>query len=204
MRAPLAGAVLAALSLGPGGAVAEERADPAAVERVYRDMFKDAKDAWARRIERDETQAVCAQFRNNLPKPEFEQVAAREKSNIVMPADGRVMGSWQAGEKIAQSGFGLRFDDKPGTVVGGNCYACHQISKAELSFGTLGPSLLEYGRIRKYDAGEAAQAYARIYNSNAVQPCSSMPRFGHNKVLTEAQIKDLVALLFDPESPVNK
>ena len=31
-----------------------------------------------------------------------------------------------------------------------------------------------------------------------------MPRFGVNKFLTEQQIKDLVALLFDPESPVNK
>jgi L-cysteine S-thiosulfotransferase len=31
-----------------------------------------------------------------------------------------------------------------------------------------------------------------------------MPRFGANKVLTEKQITDLVALLFDPESPVNK
>ena len=34
--------------------------------------------------------------------------------------------------------------------------------------------------------------------------CSNMPRFGANKVLTEKQIKDLVAFLFDPESPVNK
>ena len=34
--------------------------------------------------------------------------------------------------------------------------------------------------------------------------CSNMPRFGANKVLNEKQIQDLVALLFDPESPVNK
>jgi sulfur-oxidizing protein SoxX len=31
-----------------------------------------------------------------------------------------------------------------------------------------------------------------------------MPRFGHSKHLSEQQIKDIVALLFDPESPVNK
>ncbi|MEO8136346.1 MAG: sulfur oxidation c-type cytochrome SoxX, partial [Betaproteobacteria bacterium] len=31
-----------------------------------------------------------------------------------------------------------------------------------------------------------------------------MPRFGHNGILTEKQIKDVVALLLDPESPVNK
>ena len=31
-----------------------------------------------------------------------------------------------------------------------------------------------------------------------------MPRFGHKGILTEAQIKDVVALLVDPESRVNK
>jgi len=31
-----------------------------------------------------------------------------------------------------------------------------------------------------------------------------MPRFGVNGVLSEQQIKDLVAYLFDPDSPVNK
>jgi sulfur-oxidizing protein SoxX len=31
-----------------------------------------------------------------------------------------------------------------------------------------------------------------------------MPRFGHSEILTEQQIKDVVALLLDPNSPVNK
>jgi sulfur-oxidizing protein SoxX len=31
-----------------------------------------------------------------------------------------------------------------------------------------------------------------------------MPRFGHSGILTEAQIKDVVALLMDPKSPVNQ
>jgi sulfur-oxidizing protein SoxX len=31
-----------------------------------------------------------------------------------------------------------------------------------------------------------------------------MPRFGHMGVLTEAQVRDVVALLMDPNSPVNK
>jgi len=197
----LAAAVLVAL---PAGAMAEERADAAKVDKVYIDMFRDAKGDWAKRVERDETQKICSDYRNNLPQAEFEKVLLREKANVVMPADGKVMGDWKKGEKIAQSGFGLRFNDKPGTVSGGNCYACHQMSKTELSFGTLGPSLVEYGKTRKYDPEEAKRTYAQIYNSNAVQPCSTMPRFGHNKVLDEEQMKDLVALLFDPESPVNK
>ena len=47
-------------------------------------------------------------------------------------------------------------------------------------------------------------AYGKVYNSQAFSACSSMPRFGHSGILTEAQIKDVVALLMDPESPVNK
>ncbi|MGE0768328.1 MAG: sulfur oxidation c-type cytochrome SoxX [Hyphomicrobiaceae bacterium] len=196
--------VAAALFAMPASVIAEERADPGKVDKVYRDMFRDAKGEWAKRVERDETQKVCSEYRKDLPKAEFEKVLQREKANVVMPADGKVMGDWKSGEKIAQSGFGLRFNDKPGAISGGNCYACHQMSKTELSFGTLGPSLVEYGKIRKYDPEDAKRTYAQIYNSNVVQPCSTMPRFGHNKVLDEQQIKDLVALLFDPESPVNK
>jgi sulfur-oxidizing protein SoxX len=46
--------------------------------------------------------------------------------------------------------------------------------------------------------------YGKIYNSQAFLACSQMPRFGHNGVLTEEQITHLVALLLDPDSPVNK
>jgi len=86
----------------------------------------------------------------------------------------------------------------------GNCYACHQMEKKELSYGTLGPSLQEYGKIRKFAPEDAKAAYAKIYDAQATQPCSNMPRFGHNKFLSEKDMKDLTAYLFDPESPVNK
>ena len=43
-----------------------------------------------------------------------------------------------------------------------------------------------------------------IYNAHASYPCSNMPRFGTNKVLSIDQIKDLVALVMSPDSPVNK
>ena len=47
-------------------------------------------------------------------------------------------------------------------------------------------------------------AYGKVYNSQAFSACSNMPRFGHNGILTEQQIKDVTALLLDPNSPVNK
>jgi sulfur-oxidizing protein SoxX len=178
--------------------------DQAKIDAVYKDMFKSAKGQWAKRTVLDETQKVCSQYRNQLPDKVFETVLKREKANVKYPEDGKLMGDWRRGEKIAQSGHGGRFNDRPGTVSGGNCYACHQLSKKELSYGTLGPSLLNYGKNRDFSAKEARLAFAKIYNPQSVMPCSNMPRFGHNGVLSEQQIKDLVALLFDKKSPVNQ
>ena len=87
---------------------------------------------------------------------------------------------------------------------GGNCYACHQLTKAEVSYGTIGPTLLNYGKIRKFSEADTKAVYEKIYNAQAAYPCSNMPRFGTNKVLTIDQIKDLVALVMSPDSPVNK
>lgn len=180
------------------------KVDPNLVEAIVKGTFKSAPEAWQARVQQDETQKVCSQYRNDLPGAEFEKVQKREVATIVYPADGSILGDWKNGEKVAQTGVGGQFSDGPDTVAGGNCYACHQMKRAELSYGTLGPSLLEYGKIRKFDAKEAKQAYAKIFNAQSVQPCSNMPRFGVHKFLTEQQMKDVTAYLFDPESPVNK
>jgi L-cysteine S-thiosulfotransferase len=89
-------------------------------------------------------------------------------------------------------------------VNGGNCYACHQLAKSELAYGTLGPSLTDYGKDRDYEPEAAKAAFAKIFNAEASMPCTNMPRFGAHKFLTEQQIKDVVAFLFDRNSPVNK
>ena len=129
----------------------------------------------------------------------------REKATIVYPPDGKLIGDWKKGEALAQSGYGLRFTDyPPRSANGGNCYACHQLTRQEVSYGTLGPPLLEYGKLRNFSEADAKAAYEKIYNSHAAFPCSNMPRFGANKILTIEQIKDAVALLMSPDSPVNK
>ena len=46
--------------------------------------------------------------------------------------------------------------------------------------------------------------YERIYNPQAAIPCANMPRFGASGFLTIDQIKDLVAYVMSPDSPVNK
>lgn len=198
-------AVLASLvSVMPASAQQPGKVDSALVAKVVADTFKGAPADWQSRIVQDETQQVCSQYRNEPPKDLLEKLIAREKAAVVFPAGGKVLGDWKSGEKLAQRGTGGQFSDNDKTAKGGNCYACHQIEIKELSYGTLGPSLQEYGKIRKYSAEEAKAAYAKIYNAQSVQPCSNMPRFGHNKFLNEAEMKDLTAYLFDPESPVNK
>ena len=166
--------------------------------------FAKASPEWQARIKPDATIETCNLFRNNPPAAEGEAILKREAAGVELPGDGVFAGDWKAGVKIASEGRGGQFSDPPGTVSGGNCYACHQMDPAELSYGTLGPSLKAYGRERKYDAAEMRAAYAKIYNSQSVVACSSMPRFGTNKVLSPQQIRDLVAYLFDPASPVNK
>lgn len=175
-------------------------------ERVFRESFTRGNRQMAAKVERqDEVQALCTRYRNEPPKEVAEKIERSEAAGIRYPASGKFLGDWRQGEKIAQDGYGLRFTD-PGTKRpnGGGCYNCHRIAPAEISFGTVGPSLYRFGALR--GAGEATQryAYGKIYNSQAFLACSQMPRFGHNGVLTEEQITHLVALLLDPESPVNK
>jgi sulfur-oxidizing protein SoxX len=206
---PAIGLALIAPALNTPAMAQEQKApsykvDPSKIEAVYKDMFKSAKGEWAKRIVQDETQKLCSQYRNQLPDKLFEKVLAKEKASVRFPKDGKVIGDWRRGEKIAQSGFGGRFNDKPKTINGGNCYACHQITKKELSYGTLGPSLLGYGKARNFDPKEAKATYAKVYNPQSVMPCSNMPRFGYHGFLSEQQIKDVVALLFAKDSPANQ
>ena len=179
-------------------------ADPALVAKTIKETFKSASPEWQARIQPDEAQRICSQFKGEPPAALFKSLQESAQASVVYPAGGNMIGDWKKGQQLAQRGTGGQFSDKADTPKGGNCYACHQLSKAELSYGTLGPSLLEYGKIRKFAPEEAKMAYAKIYNAQAVQPCSNMPRFGHNKFLDEQEMKDLTAYLFDPASPVNK
>lgn len=183
---------------------APKTADPAIVDAYVKATFGKAPPEWQERIVPDETLKTCNAFHNNVPSKEADAIVKRELAKVVYPADGKFLGDWKEGRKVANNGRGGQFSDPPDTVAGGNCYACHQLEKSEVSFGTLGPSLTNYGKDRKYAPDEIKNAFTKIYDSQAVFACSSMPRFGANKVLSEQQIKDLVALLFDPESPVNK
>ena len=173
--------------------------------RTLRMAFPSISREWQSRLTPDATMATCAQWHNQPPPDVANGLKQREAKRIVFPTDGQFMGDWRRGETIAQSGYGLRFTDTDTKRPrGGNCYACHELSPDEVSFGTLGVSLKGFGRTHKFDTGYARVVYEKIFNSQAIVACSTMPRFGANGILTVEQIKDLVAYLMDPESPVNK
>ena len=197
--------VLIALGATPAFAQQKPAVDPARVDAVVKSAFPTAPADWQSRLVPDETMRQCSAYRNSPPRQIADAIQQREKATIAYPPDGKLLGEWQKGERLAQSGYGLRFTDYPArNPNGGNCYACHQMTKQEVSYGTLGPSLLGYGKVRKFGEADTKAAYEKIYNSHAGFPCSNMPRFGSNKILTVEQIKDLVALLMSPDSPVNK
>ena len=177
--------------------------DAKTAEIVKRD-FRDKGIAKATRVNQDELQAACSKYVDKLPPKLKMKLEAKEVEAIKYPADGKFMGDWKAGEKLAQSGRGMTWSDKPEDVPGGNCYNCHQLSSKEIAYGTIGPSLLNFGKVRGSSEDIQRYVYARIYNAKAMNACANMPRFGHMGILSEAQMKDLVALLLDPESPVNK
>lgn len=158
-------------------------------------------------IKQDETQALCSDPKLATGKAGAKRRAAIEKENletILPPYDGVYLGDWKEGEKVAQSGRGATWTDKSSAVNGGGCYNCHQISKAEISYGTIGPSLLGYGKTRGTGQPVVEYTWGKMYNAKAYNACSAMPRIGHFNLLTEKQMKDVMALLLDPASPVNQ
>lgn len=174
-----------------------------ALEIIKRD-FKPRGQADLDRLAEDGVQAICNRTGNKPPEAITKTLEADQMASIQWPTDGKLMGDWKTGEKLAQSGRGFTWSDKPGLPVGGNCYNCHQISPKEMAYGTIGPSLLHFGKLRGNTPEMQKYVYSKIYNAKAYNLCSEMPRFGRVGALKPEQIKDLVALLLDPESPVNK
>jgi sulfur-oxidizing protein SoxX len=173
------------------------------VDAVLKRDFHARGQATMERVVQDRLQKVCTETHDNPPADTAKSIEAEQLKTIVLPA-GSLMGDWKRGERIAQGGRGLTWNDKPGAPSDGSCYNCHRLSPSELSYGTIGPSLTGLGKQR--GAGEDAQryVYGKIYNAKAYNACSQMPRLGSSGTLNEQQIKDLVALLLDPASPVNR
>ena len=193
---------IAAIGTGCATLISDEERSASALA-IMKASFKEQGQAKLDRLVQDDMQKTCSGEKAPA-KDVVDRLEKAQQALVKYPADGKFLGDWKEGEKVAQSGVGKQFSDDPSRPNGANCYACHQLSRAELSFGTIGPSLYNFAKVRGYGPDIQKYAYAKVYNSQAFAACSNMPRFGHSGILTEAQIKDVVALLMDPNSPVNK
>ena len=174
------------------------------IEAVLQNSFVAKNQATMERLQRDAVQAACSVPRGMpLDNDMLASLRAERLNAVVLPADGEYLGDWQRGAEVAGNGRGLQSSDDLTQPNGGNCYACHQLAPDEVAYGTLGPSLMGYG---ERGQGEAMLQYTwtKLWDTHAYNLCSHMPRFGAQGILTEQQLKDVMAYLFDPASPVNQ
>jgi sulfur-oxidizing protein SoxX len=209
---------LAVLAVGTAAALIGCAAGPSAqdvdtaFQQTLKSSFHEQGIAKLDRLDLDASNKACSEAAGAALDPKVAK--ALEEANlktVKMPPDGKFIGNWQEGEKIAQDGRGMTWSDAVGAANGGSCYNCHQISKEELSFGSIGPSLYNYGKMRGVSdpLSEASKpiveyTWGKLWNSKAYNACSGMPRFGHAGILDAQQLRNVMALLLDPKSPVNQ
>ena len=207
-------AIAAAVWVAGCAAVAPAPDYDALVAEMMKASFRDQGIAKVDRLQQDASDVECSKAQGQaLPDAMAKAIETANLKTVKMPSDGNFIGDWKEGEKLAQNGRGMTWTD-PSTATssnGGNCYNCHQISKAEISYGTLGPSLYNYGKLRGVSdpASPTSRAiveytWGKLYNAKAYNACSGMPRFGHAGLLDEVQLRNLMALLLDPKSAVNQ
>ena len=175
--------------------------------QVVKSSFKERGIAKLDRLNQSDLQVACSEASltgNDLPQEARTQLERQALATVKYPADGQYLGDFKQGERIAQTGVGMQWSDTNTTVAGGNCYACHEISPQEIAYGNIGPSLKGYRKLRGSSPSVVTYTWGKLWNSHAYNACSQMPRYGDANILTTAQLKDLMALLLDPNSPVNK
>lgn len=163
------------------------------------------------RMAQDEVMKICseaARTGKELDAKTEDRIREIARASIKYPEGGINLGDWKKGRELAWSGFGFRTAHNPdkhegGREAGANCYNCHQLAE-DRTGGTLGPALTGYGKLRGSSPEMLKYTYDVIYNSHVYFVCTAMPRLGANGVLTQQQIADVMAYLFDPASPVNK
>ena len=174
------------------------------IEGVLQNSFVAKNQAIMDRLERDAVQTACSAPRGMpLDNDMLTTLRAERLEAVVQPLDGQYLGDWQRGAEVAGNGRGLQSSDDPTQPNGGNCYACHQLAPDEVAYGTLGPSLTGYGA-RGQSEAMLQYTWTKLWDTHAYNLCSHMPRFGAQGILTQQQLKDVMAYLLDPASPVNQ
>ncbi len=72
----------------------------------------------------------------------------------------------------------------------GNCLACHVMPGGSQP-GSRGPDLSHFGSSGRSEA----EAYAMVYDMRTINPETLMPPIGTNDILTDQELRDVVAFL---------
>lgn len=174
------------------------------IAAVLESSFVAKNQATMARLQQDAVQEVCSAPRGTpVEETVLSELRQQRLDAVVLPADGVFLGDWQRGAEVAGNGRGLQSSDDPTKPNGGNCYACHQLAPDEVAYGTLGPSLTGYGA-RGQSEPMLRYTWTKLWDTHAYNLCSHMPRFGAQGILSEQQLRDVMAYLLDPASPVNQ
>ena len=79
-----------------------------------RQRARQASTGWTRT--RRSARAASSPARR-LPKEVAERIEKRNLATVRYPADGKLLGDWKNGEKIAQEGRGMQFSDDAAVPV---------------------------------------------------------------------------------------
>ena len=141
-----------------------------------------------------------------------KRIEAENFKTIQWPADGKFLGDWKQGEEIAQNGRGLTWTD--------NAKVGQRRQLLQLPPDHQGGDLLRHHRPQPLQLRQAARRHrpgepgGQADASNTPGARSGTPRpttraptcraSGHMGILNEQQVRDIMALLLDPQSPVNQ
>lgn len=162
------------------------------------------------RLRQDALQKTCSRLKGGqLDSDTAQKVTKLARKSMEYPDGGIELGDWKKGQKLAENAFGFRVghkvDDHSARETGGLCINCHTMEEEKaIRSGTLGPNLVGYGKTRGTGEQTRKYTYEVLYNPHVFFPCTKMPRFGVNGVLTQEKISHIMAYLLDPDSPVNK
>ena len=103
---------------------------------------------------------------------------AATRKPVKKALEGPLNGNAEKGKQIAQA------RDR------GNCLACHVMPGGSQP-GSRGPDLSRFGSSGRNEA----EAYAMVFDMRTVNPETLMPPIGTNDILTDQELRDVVAFL---------
>src|SRR5260221_4189591 len=133
-----------------------------AVAEMIKVSFRTRGQATIDRLNQDEVQSLCSKYKGEPPEDARRRIEKSQQAILRYPGSGKMMGDWREGQRIAQSGAGRQFTDDPARPAGGSGYNCNQLRRQERSFGTIGPSLYQFGKLRGPSEAIQKDTYGKV------------------------------------------